>query len=174
MEGRVIPADRRGSCCFLLGIVTVTLHGASHAGITNKSSQSVLENHPVSSGKGARGRFRSRGLGKGGEEGKKSSVRSGCSFCGLDSRLGVDKRKKNYAEIRPAPSPVSIKDHLPSFLPWQDFKEKHNEKQVFSSKEKKISLDLLCCSEGEWGGVLRYFAASFYARQKEKKPLKNK
>ena len=46
-EGRVIPADRRGSCCFLLGIVTVTLHGASHAGITNRSSLSVWKNHPV-------------------------------------------------------------------------------------------------------------------------------
>lgn len=52
MEGRVIPADRRGSCCFLLGIVTVTFHGASHAGITNESSLSVLKNHPVSRGKG--------------------------------------------------------------------------------------------------------------------------
>lgn len=49
-EGRVIPADRRGSCCFLLGIVTVTFHGASHAGITNKSSLSVLKKHPVSGG----------------------------------------------------------------------------------------------------------------------------
>ena len=52
MEGRVIPADRRGSCCFLLGIVTVTFHGASHAGITNKSSLSVLKNHPVFQGEG--------------------------------------------------------------------------------------------------------------------------
>lgn len=52
MEGRVIPADRRGSCCFLLGIVTVTFHGASHAGITNKSSLSDLKNHPVFRGKG--------------------------------------------------------------------------------------------------------------------------
>lgn len=32
----LIPADRRGSCCFLLGIVTVTLHGASHAGINTR------------------------------------------------------------------------------------------------------------------------------------------
>lgn len=44
--GRVIPADLRGSCCFLLGILTVTFHGASHAGITNKSSLSVEKNHP--------------------------------------------------------------------------------------------------------------------------------
>lgn len=47
LKGRVIPADRRGSCCFLLGIVTVALHGASHAGITDKSSLSLLRNHPV-------------------------------------------------------------------------------------------------------------------------------
>lgn len=52
MEGRVIPADRRGSCCFLLGIVTVAFHGASHAGITNKLSLSVLKNHPVVGGEG--------------------------------------------------------------------------------------------------------------------------
>lgn len=52
IEGRVIPADRRGSCCFLLGIVTVTFHGASHAGITNKSSLSVWRNHPGFRGEG--------------------------------------------------------------------------------------------------------------------------
>lgn len=72
MEGRVIPADRRGSCCFLLGIVTVTFHGASHAGITNKSSLSVLKNHPV---------FRGEGVLI--SEAKMSSSQIGCSFLDL-------------------------------------------------------------------------------------------
>lgn len=53
MEGRVIPADRRGSCCFLLGIVTVTFHGASHAGITKKEmSCQFWKNIPFSGAEG--------------------------------------------------------------------------------------------------------------------------
>lgn len=52
MEGRVIPADRRGSCCFLLGIVTVAFHGASHAGITNKWSLISFEKSSRFSGEG--------------------------------------------------------------------------------------------------------------------------
>lgn len=47
VEDRVIPAERRGSCCFLLGIVSVTFLGASHAGITGDSSLSVVKIHPV-------------------------------------------------------------------------------------------------------------------------------
>lgn len=134
MEGRVIPADRRGSCCFLLGIVTVTFHGASHAGITNKSSLSVLKKHPVSRGRGF-------DLGAG-----KVFCSKWLLFLWLDSWVGFDSKHKNYEEIRPAPDTfVPIKDHLPSFLPWQDEKEaarKHLENQVFSSLPlgKKIPL----------------------------------
>ena len=47
VEDRVIPAERRGSCCFLLGIVSVTFLGASHAGITGESSLSVVKIHPA-------------------------------------------------------------------------------------------------------------------------------
>lgn len=47
MEARAIPAERRGSCCFLLGIVSVTFLGASHAGITGDSSLSVVKIHPA-------------------------------------------------------------------------------------------------------------------------------
>lgn len=169
MEGRVIPADRRGSCCFLLGIVTVTLHGASHAGITNKSSQSVLENHPVSSGKGARGRFRSRSLGKGG--GVKSlqfevAARFVDLIAGSESIRGRKITRRFGQLLRPCPSKII-------FLHFSHgrISKKNTMKSKFSAqKKKKISLDLPCCSEG--GGLLRYFAASFYARQKEKKTQK--
>lgn len=47
VEDRVIPAERRGSCCFLLGIVSVTFLGASHAEITDDSSLSVVKIHPA-------------------------------------------------------------------------------------------------------------------------------
>lgn len=47
VEARAVPAERRGSCCFLLGIVSVTFLGASHAGITGVWSLSVVKMHPA-------------------------------------------------------------------------------------------------------------------------------
>lgn len=104
----VIPADRRGSCCFLLGIVTLTFHGASHAGIKNKSSLSVWKNHPV---------FRGKGFDLGGEN---VVSLNGLLFCGLESWIGFDSKLNFYEGIRPAPDTfMSFKDHLPSCLLWQ-------------------------------------------------------
>lgn len=107
MKGRVIPADRRGSCCFLLGIVTVTFHGASHAGITNKSSLSVLRNHPVF-----------RGAGVGGEvvdlraENVKSSSQTGCSFWGLIAGSASEKTRwkitKGFGQLLTPSCPSKI------------------------------------------------------------------
>lgn len=154
MEGWVIPADRRGSCCFLLGIVTVTFHGASHAGITKKSSLSVLKNHPVFQGRG----FWSRSWKC------QSSFSHWLSFFRLNSWIGSsDDKLKNYERIRPAPDAfMSIKDHLPSSLSWQDKKQKqegrHLETQVFSSLPlEKNPPNLQCCLEGDdsWLRLLR-------------------
>lgn len=167
MEGRVIPADRRGSCCFLLGIVTVTLHGASHAGITNKSSQSVLENHPVSSGKGARGRFRSRSLGKEGGGGVKSlqfevAARFVDLIAGSESIRGRKITRRFGQLLRPCPSKII-------FLHFSHgrISKKNTMKSKFSGQKKKKSP--LISRAVQKGGGVKILCCVFLRTPKRKK-----
>lgn len=87
-------------------------------------------------------------------------------FFRLNSWIGSsDDKLKNYERIRPAPDTfMSIKDHLPSSLSWQDKKQKqegrHLETQVFSSlPRKKIPL----ISSAVWRGTI--VCCAFYAHQ---------
>lgn len=111
-----------------------------------QSSQLVLKNHPVSRGRGF-------DLGAG-----NVLFSNYLLFFGLDSWIGFDNKHKIYEEIRPAPDTFTpIKDHLPSFLPWQDEEEaaatrKHLENQVFSSPPPPSSLvkiPLISCAVGK-------------------------
>lgn len=174
MEGRVIPADRRGSCCFLLGIVTVTLHGASHAGITNKSSQSVLENHPVSSGKRARGRFRSRSLGKGGGErkGVKSlqfevAARFVDLIAGSESIRGRKITRRFGQLLRPCPSKII-------FLHFSHgrISKKNTMKSKFSAEKKKKSPLISRAVQKGVGGCYDTLLRLFTHAKKKKKTSK--
>lgn len=125
VEGRVIPADRRGSCCFLLGIVTVTFHGASHAGITRQSSLSVWKNHPVS-----RGRSFDLGAGK--------VCQTGFSLlnliAGSASTVSTKIRKRFGQLLTPSwPSKIIFLHFSHGRKKAAAAKKKHLETQVFSS-----------------------------------------
>lgn len=142
--GWVIPADRRGSCCFLLGIVTVTFHGASHAGITKKKIKvcQFWKSIPFA-GEWALISWLKK---------CPSSFSHWLIFFRLNSWIGSSEDKlKNYEWVWPAPVTfMSIKYHLPSSPSWQEGGEEEaataRSTQVFSSLPlKKTKHNLLCC-----------------------------
>lgn len=159
-EDRVIPAERRGSCCFLLGIVSVTFLGASHAGITGDSGLSVVKIHPAR---------RCDGVLSSLWDPETSSLQSACSSSDLTGSASTAGRKfkKRLGRLPTPRCPSKIiflhflltgtaekkKKEAPSLQLTPTAKKK-------KGKKKKEAPDLLLCLVGDFAAPFTHAKAT--------------